>query len=262
YSLKQGIEDGFLAPYRVHRVVSTVDAAGWRPTKGEIDRYGREVPDGQYSPKDFERLVSLKARTQAIARNLTDFLKKTDRFGKTIVFCVDQEHAEEMRKALNNCNTDIAKDHSDYVVRVVSDEGKIGRGYLDKFLELETLVPTLVTTSQMLTTGVDVPTCKNVVLTRVINSMTDFKQIIGRGTRVRDDYGKYFFNILDYTGSATRLFADPEFDGEPALISEEEISTAGETTSQTYQPVGENLGDEPEERETSPVISDDSEGNR
>src|SRR5207248_2193353 len=227
YSLKQGIEDGFLAPYRVHRVVSTVDAAGWRPTKGEIDRYGREVPDGQYSPKDFERLVSLKARTQAIARNLTDFLKKTDRFGKTIVFCVDQEHAEEMRKALNNCNTDIAKDHSDYVVRVVSDEGKIGRGYLDKFLELETLVPTLVTTSQMLTTGVDVPTCKNVVLTRVINSMTDFKQIIGRGTRVRDDYGKLYFNIVDYTGSATRLFADPDFDGEPVLITEQEMDESG-----------------------------------
>src|SRR5580700_7688986 len=115
YSLKQGIEDGFLAPYRVHRVVSTVDAAGWRPSKGERDRYGREVPDGQYSTKDFERLVSLKARTQAIARNLTDFLKKTDRFGKTIVFCVDQEHAEEMRKALNNCNADIAKEHPEYV---------------------------------------------------------------------------------------------------------------------------------------------------
>ena len=184
YSLKQGIEDGFLAPYRVHRVVSTVDAAGWRPTKGELDRYGREIPDGQYSTKDFERLVSLKARTQAIARNLTDFLKKTDRFGKTIVFCVDQEHAEEMRKALNNCNADIAKEHPEYVVRVVSDEGQIGRGYLDRFMDVETLVPTLVTTSQMMTTGVDVPTCRNIVLTRVINSMTDFKQIIGRGTRV------------------------------------------------------------------------------
>jgi type I restriction enzyme R subunit len=229
YSLKQGIDDGFLAPYRVHRVVSTVDAAGWRPTKGELDRYGREIPDGQYQTKDFERLIALKARTEAIARNLSDFLKTTDRFAKTIVFCVDQEHAEEMRKALNNCNADIAKDHPDYVVRVVSDEGKIGRGYLDRFMELETLVPTLVTTSQMLTTGVDVPTCKNVVLTRVINSMTDFKQIIGRGTRVRDDYGKLYFNILDYTGSATRLFADPDFDGEPALITEEQMDESGKT---------------------------------
>lgn len=227
YSLKQGIDDGFLAPYRVHRVVSTADAAGWRPTKGELDRYGREIPDGQYETKDFERLVALKARTEAIARNLSDFLKNTDRFGKTIVFCVDQEHAEEMRKALNNCNTDIVKDHPDYVVRVVSDEGAIGRGYLDRFMDVETMVPTLVTTSQMLTTGVDVPTCKNIVLTRVINSMTDFKQIIGRGTRVRDDYGKLYFNIVDYTGSATRLFADPDFDGEPALITEQEMDESG-----------------------------------
>jgi type I restriction enzyme R subunit len=227
YSLKQGIEDGFLAPYRVHRIVSSVDAAGWRPTKGELDRYGREIPDGEYGTKDFERVVALRARTEAIARNLSDFLKNTDRFGKTIVFCVDQEHAEEMRKALNNSNTDLAKEHPDYVVRVVSDEGDIGRGYLDRFMDVETMVPTLVTTSQMLTTGVDVPTCKNIVLARVINSMTDFKQIIGRGTRVRDDYGKLYFNILDYTGSATRLFADPDFDGEPALITEEEMDETG-----------------------------------
>jgi len=227
YSLKQGIEDGFLAPYRVHRVVSTVDAAGWRPTKGEFDRYGREIPDGEYTTKDFERLVSLKVRTQAIAKNLTDFLKKTDPFGKTIIFSVDQEHAEEMRKAINNCVTEIVREHPDYVVRVVSDEGQIGRGYLDRFMDVETLVPTVVTTSQMLTTGVDVPTCRNIVLARVINSMTDFKQIIGRGTRVRDDYGKLYFNILDYTGSATRLFADPDFDGEPALITEEEMDASG-----------------------------------
>src|SRR6266852_3099952 len=249
YSLKQGIEDGFLAPYRVHRVVSTVDAAGWRPTKGAFDRYGREVPDGQYSTKDFERLVSLKARTQAIARNLTDFLKKTDRFGKTIVFCVDQEHAEEMRKALNNCNADIAKEHPEYVVRVVSDEGQIGRGYLDRFMDVETLVPTLVTTSQMMTTGVDVPTCRNIVLTRVINSMTDFKQIIGRGTRVRDDYGKLYFNIGDYTG-ATRLFADPDFDGEPALITEQEMNEAGETVIEKEIPVDEP---QPEAEEAGPL---------
>jgi type I restriction enzyme R subunit len=227
YSLKQGIEDGFLAPYRVHRIVSTVDATGWRPTKGELDRYGREIPEGIYGTKDFERLVALKARTEAIARNLSDFLRNTDRFGKTIVFCVDQEHAEEMRKALNNCNTDIAKDKPEYVARVVSDEGAIGRGYLDRFMDVETVVPTIVTTSQMLTTGVDVPTCKNVVLARVISSMTDFKQIIGRGTRVRDDYGKLYFNILDYTGSATRLFADKDFDGEPALITQEQMDESG-----------------------------------
>jgi type I restriction enzyme R subunit len=172
--------------------------------------------------------VALRARTEAIARNLTEFLMKNDRFGKTIIFCVDMDHAEAMRQALNNLNADLAQQYPDYVVRVVSEEGKIGRGHLDRFMELETLVPTLVTTSQMLTTGVDVPTCKNVVLARVINSMTDFKQIIGRGTRVRDDYGKYYFNILDYTGSATRLFADPDFDGGPALIIEEQMNDAGE----------------------------------
>src|SRR5271157_328945 len=251
YSLKQGIDDGFLAPYRVHRVVSTVDAAGWRPSKGELDRYGREIPDGEYGTKDFERLVALRARTEAIARNLSDFMKNTDRFGKTIVFCVDQEHAEEMRKALNNCNADLVKDHPDYVTRVVSDEGRIGRGFLDRFMELETLVPAIVTTSQMLTTGVDVPTCKNIVLARVINSMTDFKQIIGRGTRVRDDYGKLYFNILDYTGSATRLFADPDFDGEPALIAEEKMDESGKQIESTI--VEEEAPGEIEEMEILPI---------
>lgn len=232
YSLRQGIEDGFLAPYRVHRIVSTVDAAGWRPTPGEVDRYGREIPDALYGTPDFDRIIALRARTEAIARNLTDFLKKTDRFGKTIVFCVDQEHAEEMRLALNNCNADLVQQYPDYVARVVSDEGGIGRGHLSRFMELETLTPTIVTTSQMLTTGVDVQTCKNIVIVRNINSMTEFKQIIGRGTRVRDDYGKFFFNILDYTGSATRLFADPEFDGNPALVTEEEMNAEGESVTE------------------------------
>jgi type I restriction enzyme R subunit len=250
YSLRQGIEDGFLAPYRVHRIVTTADAAGWRPSKGELDRYGREIPDAEYGTKDFERLVALKARTQAIATNLTDFLKKTDRYAKTIVFCVDQEHAEEMRKALNNLNDDLVKQHPDYVARVVSDEGKIGRGHLDRFMELETLIPVIVTTSQMLTTGVDVQTCKNVVIARVIKSMTEFKQIIGRGTRVRDDYGKLYFNILDYTGSATRLFADPDFDGEPALVSEEEMNEAGKTTKETI--LSEEPGGPTEEPEPGP----------
>jgi type I restriction enzyme R subunit len=229
YSLRQGIDDGFLAPYRVHRIVTTVDAAGWRPSKGELDRYGREIPDGEYQTPDFERTVSLKRRTEAIARNLTDFLKKTDRFGKTIVFCVDQEHAEDMRQALNNLNLDLTQKQPNYVVRIVADEKKVGRGHLDRFMELETTVPTLVTTSQLLTTGVDIPTCKNIVIARVVNSMTEFKQIIGRGTRVRDDYGKFYFNILDYTGSATRLFADSTFDGEPALLTQEEMNEAGET---------------------------------
>jgi type I restriction enzyme R subunit len=223
YSLRQGIDDGFLAPYRVHRVVTEWDAAGWRPGKSDLDRYGRPIPDDEYQTRDFERVVALRARTGAIARHLTDFLGRTDRLAKTIVFCVDQEHADEMRRSLNNLNADLVRDHPNYVCRVTADEGDVGRGHLGRFQDVETRTPTILTTSQLLTTGVDAPTCKNVVLARVVGSMTDFKQIIGRGTRVRDDYGKLWFNIVDYTGSATRMFADPEFDGDPALLTEEEL---------------------------------------
>src|SRR3972149_7074374 len=260
YSLKQGIDDGFLAPYRVHRVVSSVDATGWRPTKGEKDKHGREIPDGVYGTSDFERVISFKSRTEAVAKHLSDYLMKTDRFAKTIVFCVDQEHAEDMRKALNNWNLDLSQQYPDYVCRVVSDEGDIGRGHLDRFLELETKTPVILTTSQLLTTGVDAQTCKNIVLFKVINSMVDFKQIIGRGTRVREDYGKLFFTILDYTGSAKRMFADPEFDGEPALITNEEMDEEGNSLEKKYE--------EPHEKETQkgagpsvreiPKLSDDS----
>jgi len=227
YSLRQGIDDGFLAPYRVHRVVTQWDAAGWRPSKDELDRYGREIPDEVYTTNDFERRVALRARTQAVARHLTDFLKKADRFAKTIVFCVDQEHASEMRTALNNLNADLVKQHPDYVCRVTSDEGDIGRGHMQRFQDVETRTPVILTTSQLLTTGLDAPTCRNVVLVRLVNSMVEFKQIIGRGTRVRDDYGKLWFNILDYTGAATAKFADPAFDGDPAFATQEEIDKNG-----------------------------------
>lgn len=223
YSLRQGIEDGFLAPYRVHRVITEWDAAGWRPSKNDLDRYGRMIPDGEYQTRDFEKIVALLARTEAIARHLTAFLKKTDRFAKTIVFCVDQEHADEMRRALNNLNTDMVKEYPDYVCRVTSDEKEIGRGHLGRFKDLESHTPVILTTSQLLTTGVDVPTCKNIVLARVVGSMCEFKQIIGRGSRVRDDYGKLWFSIVDYTGAATRMFADPEFDGDPVQLTEEEL---------------------------------------
>ncbi|MEX2120227.1 MAG: DEAD/DEAH box helicase family protein [Pirellulales bacterium] len=237
YSLRQGIEDGFLAPYRVHRVITSFDAAGWRPSRGELDRYGREIPDEEYQTKDFERVVALRARTEAIARHLTEFLKKSDRFAKTIVFCVDQEHALDMRQALSNLNADLVQQHPDYVCRVTAVEGAIGRGHLGRFQDPEKTAPVILTTSQLLTTGVDAPTCKNIVLVRVIGSMTDFKQIIGRGTRVRDEYGKLYFNILDYTGSATRLFADPDFDGEPVLATQEEIDEQGQTVEGTEQVV-------------------------
>lgn len=175
--------------------------------------------------------MALRARTQAIAKHLTDFLKKTDRFAKTIVFCVDQEHAGEMRETLVNLNADRVSQHPDYVCRVTADEGQIGRGHLSRFQDVETQTPAILTTSQLLTTGVDAPTCKNIVLARVIGSMSEFKQIIGRGTRLRDDYGKLWFNILDYTGSATRMFADPSFDGDPVRITQEEINAEGEATA-------------------------------
>jgi type I restriction enzyme R subunit len=232
YSLRQGIEDGFLAPYRVHRVITQWDAAGWRPSKDDIDRYGRRIPDEVYGTPDFERKVALLKRTEAIAKHLTDFLNKTDRFAKTIVFCVDQEHASDMRTALNNLNSDLVRQYPDYVCRVTANEGDIGRGHLSRFQDVESRSPVILTTSQLLTTGVDAPTCKNIVIARVVGSLTEFKQIVGRGTRVRDDYGKLWFNIIDYTGSATQRFADPDFDGDPAFISQEEIDVAGKTTKE------------------------------
>ena len=232
YSLAQGIADGFLAPYRVHRVISDYDAAGWRPTRGELDRYGREIPDTEYSTRDFERVVALRARTQAIAKHLAGFMAETDRFAKTIVFCVDQEHAPEMRQVLAALNTNLVKDHPDYVCRVTSDEGDVGSAHRAKFQDVEIQTPVILTTSQLLTTGVDAPTCKNVVLARVVGSMPEFKQIIGRGTRLRADYGKLAFNIIDYTGTATRMFADPAFDGDPVRENEAVINADGDVVEE------------------------------
>ncbi len=244
YSLRQGIDDGFLAPYRVHRVVSDWDAAGWRPSQGELDRYGREIPDELYGTPDFERVIALRARTEAIAQHLTHFLRESDRFGKTIVFCVDQEHADEMRRVLGNLNADLVQKNPYYVCRVTSDEGDIGRGHLGRFQDVETTTPTILTTSQLLTTGVDAPTCKNVVLARLVGSMTEFKQMIGRGTRVRDDYGKLWFSILDYTGSATRLFADPDFDGDPVSAIVQQVDKDGKVTDTEVE-----TPEEPEDRD-------------
>ncbi len=264
YSLRQGIEDGFLAPYRVHRVITSYDAAGWRPSKGELDRYGREIPDQEYRTEDFERLVALKMRTQAIARHFTEYLKSTDRFAKTMVFCVDQEHANEMRAAISTLNADLMAPYPDYVCRVTADEALIGRAHLGHFQEVDRPTPVVLTSSQLLTTGVDAPTTRNIVLARVVNSMVEFKQIIGRGTRVRDDYGKLFFTILDYTGSATRLFADPEFDGEPVGTDEVQIGDDGQEVpgSRVVVDQGTEDGSDVAEIPGGPgpeIVSDDSE---
>ena len=253
YSLAQGIADGFLAPYRVHRVITDYDAAGWRPARGERDRYGRQIPDAEYATKDFERSVALRARTRAIARHLTGFLKQTDRFAKTIVFCVDQEHASEMRHALASLNADLVKHYPDYVCRVTADEGDIGSAHRAKFQDVETRTPAVLTTSQLLTTGVDAPTCKNIVLARVVGSLPEFKQIIGRGTRLRPDYGKLAFNIIDYTGTATGKFADPAFDGQPVGERKAVVDAAGAVLEEpeTAEPVAST-----EDFDTAPEVDE------
>ncbi len=249
YSLRQGIEDGFLAPYRVHRVITTVDAAGWRPSKDELDRYGREVPDDEYQTKDFERVVALRSRTRAMARHLTDLLKGTDRFAKTLIFCVDQEHAAEMRQELLNLNSDLVKQYPDYVCRVTADEGAIGLTHLSHFQDVDKPTPVILTTSQLLTTGVDAEMVKNVVLARVVGSRSEFKQIVGRGTRLKVDYGKEYFNIIDFTGTATSHFADPDFDGDPARIEEVIIDETGEQMGITEAEVEAPQEDVPVEYE-------------
>ena len=227
YSLKQGIEDGFLAPYLVHRVVTETDATGFRPEEGQLDDNGELIPDGIYTTPDFENTLSYLPRTKAVVKHLYNFMVKYGRFDKTIVFCVNQEHADQFRREISNLNTDLVQQYPDYVVRIVSEEGDIGKGHLGRFMDIDEPIPVIVTTSKLLSTGVDVPTCKNIVIFRTINSMTEFKQIVGRGTRVREDKEKLFFTILDYTGSATRNFADPDFDGEPPLITEDEIDGDG-----------------------------------
>ncbi len=233
YSLAQGIDDGFLAPYRVRRVVLSPDASGWSPEPGQIDRFGREIPDDLYETRHFERVVSLLTRTEAAARHLTEYMKGTGRMAKTIVFCVDAEHADQMRKALNNANADIARQHPNYAVRIVSDEGDAGRLHLGDFADPERETPVIATTAQLLSTGVDLPTVRNIVLFKPIGSIVEFKQIIGRGTRLYPDEDKLTFEIIDYSG-ATALFEDAAFDGPPeAPPLVEEIDGDGKTMSGT-----------------------------
>ncbi|MDR2058176.1 MAG: DEAD/DEAH box helicase family protein [Dysgonamonadaceae bacterium] len=250
YTLKQGIEDGFLAPYIVHRVITDIDAAGFEPQQGQVDDYGRPIPEGTYTTADFERTLSVLPRTKTVAKHLFDFMQKNGKADKTIVFCVDQEHADQFRREISNLNRDLVQQYPDYVVRIVSEEGDTGKGYLSRFMDIDETFPVIVTTSKLLSTGVDIPTCKNIVIFRTVNSMTEFKQIIGRGTRVREDKEKLFFTILDYTGSATRQFADPDFDGMPPLITEEEIDDNGNVLDiNEWKP--ENSEDEQEIEQSS-----------
>lgn len=218
YSLRQGIADGFLAPYKVVRIGLDKDLDGWRPEKGQTDKYGNEIEDREYNETDYDRNLVLEKRTQVVAAKVTEFLKATDRFAKTIVFCENIDHAERMRQALVNANADLAAANKRYVMRITGDNDE-GKAQLDNFIDPESTFPVIATTSQLMSTGVDAQTCHLIVLDKRINSMTEFKQIIGRGTRINEDYNKFFFTIMDFK-RATALFADPAFDGDPVQIYE------------------------------------------
>ena len=216
YSLKQGIDDGFLAPYKVIRIGLDKDLEGYRPEAGKLDKHGYEIEDREYNGKDFDRNLVIDDRTRVVASKITEFLKKTDRFSKTIVFCVDIEHAERMRQALINENKDLYVENDRYIMRITGDND-IGKAQLENFIDEESKYPVIAVTSKLMTTGVDAKMCKLIVLENNINSMTEFKQIIGRGTRLLEDYGKTYFTIMDFR-NASRLFADPEFDGKPEVV--------------------------------------------
>ena len=244
YSLKQGIDDGFLAPYRVVRIGLDVDMNGWRPPKGFLDKAGNPVEDRIYNRKDFDRNIVMEDRRKVVAKKISEFLRGTGRMDKTIVFCVDIEHAEGMRQALINENPDMVAANSKYIMRITGDNID-GKNELDNFISPEEPYPVIATTSKLMTTGVDAQTCKVIVLDTNIQSMTEFKQIIGRGTRIEEDYNKLYFTILDFR-SVTDLFADPDFDGDPVRIK---VSTEGEDISTV---------EEEEEANNAPIIDDET----
>lgn len=218
YSLKQGIDDGFLAPYKVIRVGLDKDLNGYRPEAGKVDMYGNEIEDREYNTKDFDRNLIIDDRVKVISKKITEFLKNTDRFSKTIIFCVNIDHAERMRQALINENSDLVSENNKYVMRITGDNDE-GKAQLYNFIDDESKYPTIVTTSKLMTTGVDCKNCKLIVLDNNFgeNGMTEFKQIIGRGTRLNPEYGKLYFTIMDFR-NASRLFAEPSFDGDPVQI--------------------------------------------
>ena len=218
YSLKQGISDGFLAPYKVVRIGLDKDLDGWRPEAGQADKYGQIIADREYNDRDFDRNLVLEKRTALVAAKITEFLKATDRYAKTIIFCENIDHAERMRQAMVNANPDLAAANPRYVMRITGDNDE-GKAQLDNFIDPESTYPVIACTSQLMSTGVDAQTCQLIVLDKRIASMTEFKQIIGRGTRINEDYNKLFFTIMDFK-RATALFADPDFDGEPVQIYE------------------------------------------
>jgi type I restriction enzyme R subunit len=238
YSLRQGIDDGFLAPYKVIRIDIDRDLQGWRPAKGQADKNGNLIEDRIYNQKDFDRTLVLEKRTELVAKKITEFLTATDPWAKTIVFCEDIDHAERMRQALVNLNPERVKENRKYVMRITGDELE-GKAELDNFINPESRYPVIATTSKLMTTGVDAQTCKLVVLDQRIQSMIEFKQIIGRGTRINEEFNKFWFSIMDFK-KATELFADANFDGPP---------------EQVYEPKGDESPVPPEE-ETPPGETD------
>jgi len=254
YSLKQGIEDGFLAPYKVIRIVSDADALGYTPEKGKLDKYGQTVESRQYNTKDFDRNLVLEKRTQLVAAKVWEYLKSTDPLAKTIVFCDDQDHAERMRQELVKLIPAAASNRR-YVMRITGDDSE-GKAQLSYFIDNDEPYPVIATTSRLLATGVDAKTCKLIVLDQNINSMSEFKQIIGRGTRLREDYHKLYFTIMDFKG-ATRLFADPDFDGEPVVIYEPQ---PGEPVIPPDETVPPNTIAEPDPPQYGPMEGGGNEG--
>lgn len=235
YTLKQGIDDGFLAPYQVIRVSIDVDLEGWRPEKDKTDKDGNIIEDRIYNRKDYDRNLVIDERTEIVAQKVTEFLKNTDRFSKTIVFCRDIDHAERMRSTIANLNADLVANNHKYVMRITGDNEE-GKRELDNFIDPEQTYPVIATTSELMTTGVDAQTCKLIVLDTEIGSMTKFKQIVGRGTRVNEEFGKLYFTIMDFR-NATDLFADPEFDGTAERIKEiKQVETADDDFGDEEQP--------------------------
>ncbi|ECJ5920847.1 EcoAI/FtnUII family type I restriction enzme subunit R [Salmonella enterica] len=244
YSLKEGIEDGFLAPYKVVRVDIDVDLQGWRPTKGQTDKNGELIDDRIYNQKDFDRTMVIDERTELVAKTITDYLKRTNPMDKTIIFCNDIDHAERMRRALVNLNPEQVKKNDKYVMKITGDDD-IGKAQLENFINPKKAYPVIATTSELMTTGVDAKTCKLVVLDQNIQSMTKFKQIIGRGTRIDERYGKLWFTILDFK-KATELFADERFDGIPEKVMDttpEDIADPDSDFEEQFDEHDEEVGD-------------------
>jgi len=251
YSLKQGIEDGFLAPYKVIRVGLNIDLEGWRPELGQKDTHGNAIEDKKYNPKDYDRNLVIYQRSETVAKKITEYLKQHDRFDKTIVFCIDIEHASRMRSALANENADLVKENSKYVMQITGDNEE-GKRELDNFINPQERYPVIATTSKLMTTGVDAQTCKLIVLDSNINSMTEFKQIIGRGTRINEEYGKTFFTIMDFR-NVTDKFADKDFDGDPVRVKEIGENEDFDTT-EDEQELSSEKQNEITQREETPDI--------